>query len=234
MAGWVAYVDESGSRTGARGKPGWFVLACVAGSPPAIADLAGKIRNLKLGLVPGKDPASWELHAVGMFHDRGGSPLRSIGRDAQMDAMQKIVDIVCDSDIVLFKAVVPAERRQGKRATEAKTVRHATEIIVDQMEKFAERKGDVTFRIVSDHVHEKHRLAMKGAIERRAPESSPKSRARRRVTGIGFVDSRSSEIVQAVDGVAYMINRNVGGDARFGALARDIERKASREGRPCV
>jgi len=48
------------------------------------------------------------------------------------------------------------------------------------------------------------------------------------VTGIRFVDSPSSEIVQAVDGVAHMINRHKGGDARFGGLARDIDRIAAR------
>jgi len=234
MAGWVAYVDESGSRTDARGRPGRFVLACVAGSPAAIADLARKIRSLKLGPIPGKDPASWGLHAAGMFHARGGSPLGSIGREAQIDAMQKIVDIVCGSDAVLFKAVVPAERRQGKRATEAKTVRRATGIIVGQTEKFAGQKGDVTFRIVSDHVREKHRLAMKAAIERRTPGRFAKPRARRRVTGTSFADPRSSETVQAVDGVAYMINRDVGGDVRFGGLVRDTGRTAHCTGRPDI
>jgi len=72
---WVAYVDESGSRVGARGGPGRFVLACVAGSPEAIAGLAESVRRLKLELVPKIDPADWELHAGDMFHGRGGSPL---------------------------------------------------------------------------------------------------------------------------------------------------------------
>jgi len=235
MAEWIAYVDESGSKTGARGKPGRFVLACVAGSPSAIAELTRKIRNLKLKLVPRKDPANWELHASDMFHGRSVSPLGSIGKAGQIDVMQKIVDIVCDSDVVLFKVVVTITCGRRKHVTEAKTVERAMEALVDQMEQFAERKDDVTFRIISDYVHEKHRLAMKRALERRARQRSMQSRTRkRRVMGIRFVDSRSREAVQAVDGVAHIINRHVGGDILFGGMFRNLGGKTGSYERPHV
>lgn len=231
MAGRAAHAGEPGSGPDIRGGPGRFVLACIAGSPETTAGINERIRRLRPGLVPGLDPADWELHAGDMFHNRGGSPLGPMGRTRHMDTMRNIVDIICDSDAVTFGAVALATRKRGKRATEAKTAERAMETLVGHLEQFAERRKGMTLRIVSDNIYEKHRLAMKRALDRRALERSTQSRAsRRHVTGIEFADSRSSEIVQAVDGVAYMINRNVGGDARFGGLTRDIERKAGRGG----
>jgi len=235
MAEWVAYVDESGSRTDARGGPGRLVLACIVASTETTAEINEKIRRLKLELVPGLDPADWELHAGDMFHNRGGSPLGHMSRTRHMDIMRSIVDIICGSDAVTFGAVALATRKRGKRATEAKTVERAMETLVDCLERLAEIKGGMTIRIVSDNIYEKHRLAMKRALDRRALGRSTRSRAgRRRVTGIEFADSKSSEALQAADGLAYIINRHEGGDARFGGLARDIDRRTGRPGRPGV
>lgn len=183
MAGWVAHVDESGSGPDIRGGPGRFVLACIAGSPETITGINEKIRRLKLRLVPGLDPADWELYAADMFHNRGGSPLGSMGIERQMSVMRSIVDIVCGSDVVLFKAVVMLAHKRGKRAIKARAVRRAMGILVGQLEQIAGQKEGVTFHIVSDHVHEKHRLAMKGALERRTLGHPTKSRARGRRDG---------------------------------------------------
>jgi len=48
----------------------------------------------------------------------------------------------------------------------------------------------------------------------------------RRVTSIGFVDSRSSALVQAADAIAYIIHRHAGGDEVFGDLFEDIRRRS--------
>lgn len=229
MEGWAAHADESGSEPGARGEPGRLVLACVAGSPAATAEPAGKTRNPRRGPFPDKDPAGWELHAAGMFHNLANPPLGSIGRGAQTAIMQKIVDIVCGSDVVLFTAVVPVARK-GKRHSKARAARHAMGILACQMEQFAGRKGDVAFHMVSDHAHERHRLAIKGALGRQEPGRHVKSRAGKGVTGIEFVDSRSSEATQAVDGVACATSRRAGGDALFGGMPVDIGRKAGSHG----
>jgi len=49
-----------------------------------------------------------------------------------------------------------------------------------------------------------------------------------RVAGIGFVDSRSSGLVQVADAIAYIIHRHFGGDTEFMGLFEGIERKAWR------
>ena len=43
-------------------------------------------------------------------------------------------------------------------------------------------------------------------------------------------DSRFGKTLQAVDGVAYIMNRHAGGDAEFSGLFRDIEQKTGRTG----
>jgi len=90
-------------------------------------------------------------------------------------------------------------------------------------------------RAVSGDMPERHRPAMRAAMRRGAKGNLGTFQGRdTRVTGTSFVDPRSSETVQAVDGVAYIMNRHEGGDARFGGLARDIEQKAARLARPGV
>lgn len=220
MPEWVAYVDESGSGLGQRGGSGRFVLACVVGSPAVIAALAEKIRRLKLELVPVLDPVDWELHAGEMFHDRGSSPLGSIGTKRQMDVMRRIVDVVCDSDVVVFSIVVTGARMHGKQVTDAKIAGHAMALLAERLEQLTQELGDgTTLRVVSDNAPEAHRIAMKGALAR---DGTP------HVVGIEFVDSRSSATIQAVDALAYTINRHMGGDAAFGKAFRNIERKTRR------
>jgi len=226
MAEWVAYVDESGSGPGARGGPGRFVLACIVGSPTAIAEINERIRRLKLELVPGLDPADWELHAGDMFHDRGGSPLGSMGTQEQMAVMRKIVGIVCDSDVVTFGIVVKGANMRGKRLTYARVIEHAARLLAERLERLAQGLGEgITLRVVSDNLPERHRLAM----ERAMPRGST-----RRTTGIEFVDSLSSATIQAVDAMAYALNRHAGGDAAFGVMSRNIRRKAWSCREPCV
>jgi len=86
-------------------------------------------------------------------------------------------------------------------------------------------------RIVSDNVFERSRLAMKKALAKWASVGLAQQGGARRVTGIEFVDSRSSALVQAADAIAYIINRYSGGDEEFGGMFRDIGRKAWRHGK---
>jgi len=125
-----------------------------------------------------------------------------------------------------------ATRKRGKRAAEAKAAELAMGTLVGCLGRLAELKGGTTIRIVPGNICEKRRLAMKGALDRRALGRPSKPRARGRAAGIRFVDSLSSEIVQAADGLACIINRHEGGDARFGGMFGDIERQAGRAGRP--
>ncbi|RNJ71837.1 MAG: DUF3800 domain-containing protein [Thaumarchaeota archaeon S15] len=229
MAEWEAYVDESGSRLSARQGKSRFVLACVAGSPRALGELEGKIQRLKLELVPGADPAKWELHASKMFHNIGDSPLGSMSTEQNMRVMRKIMDIVCGCDVMLFNIVIMGTRMHGKRATDTRIVEHATALLVEKLEQLAAGQGaGTTLRVISDNVLEKTRLAMKRALARRAARRSAPLEGARRVTGIMFVDSRSSALVQVADAIAYIINRHEGGDAAFGCLFRLVERKVWR------
>lgn len=204
------------------------MLACVAGSPKALAELEEKIRRLKLELAPKADPAGWELHAGDMFHNRGGSILGLLETKKQMAIMRRIVDIVRGCDVVLFYIVVMGTRMHGKRATHARVVEHATALLVERLEQFAQEQGEgVTLRVVSDNAREHQRLAMERALERRATRRSPPL-GRRRVTLIEFADSLSNGLVQVADALAYIINRHAGGDAAFGEMFRDIRRKTWR------
>jgi len=228
---WAAYVDESGSRTGARGEPGRFVLACIAGSPAAIARLAESIRRLKLELVPRIDPADWELHAGDMFHGRGGSPLGSMTTEEKMSVMRKVVGIVCDSDVALFGISITRSGTVKRNTTDARLAERTTKLLVERLGWLAEAQGTVTtLRIISDNVPEGHRLAMERAMCRQAARPRLPYGRERTVIKIEFVDSRSSATIQAVDSIAYAINRCLGGDAAFGGLFDDIRRKARTDG----
>lgn len=231
MPEWHAYVDESGGRLGARAGQGRLVLACIAGSPGSLAELAEKIRRLKLELVPRTDPADWELHAGDMFHGRGGTPLGSIGKTQKMAVMRKIVGIVCGSDVVPFGVVVTSASMHGKKVTDTRITRHATTLLVERLERFAQGLGDgATLRIFSDNVFESNRVAMKGALAKWVSGSHAQSGKIHRVTGTKFVDSRSSALVQVADAIAYVINRYAGGDEEFGDMFWNIGRKAWRRG----
>lgn len=227
MSDWVAYVDESGSGMGQGSGPRRFVLACVAGSPAAIEDLAEKVRRLKLELVPGIDPSDWELHAGDMFHDRGGSPLGSLGMETKMPIMRRIANIVRDSDVVPLGVVLTGASMHGKRATDAKIIAHATSLLAERLERLAQGVGDrVTLRLVSDNAPEGQRLAMKRALDRQAGGWPPSRGGARAVTGIEFVDSLRNALVQVADALAYIINRHAGGDAMFEELFGIVDRKA--------
>ena len=214
MPRWDAHVDESGSRLDASGGQGRFVLVCMAGSPAAISGLVEKIRRLKLELVPGADPANWELHAGDMFHDRGGSPPGSLTTEEKMSIMRRIVAIVCDGDIALFGISIMRQGAGRRGATDARTAERATAILVERLEWLAgAHGGEVTLRVVSDNVRERRRLAMSRALEQRAAGRGPPRGTARAVTGIEFVDSRSSAA-----------------DAAFGGMFGDTRQKARADG----
>lgn len=46
------------------------------------------------------------------------------------------------------------------------------------------------------------------------------------VTGIEFVDSLGSPLVQAADAMAYIISRDINGDGRYGEIARRLRDRA--------
>jgi len=203
----------------------------MAGSPAAIARLAESIRRLKLELVPKIDPADWELHAGDMFHGRGGSPLGSMTTEEKMSVMRKVVGIVCDSDAALFGISVVRPGAHKKNATDARLAERATALLAERLGWFANAQGGkMTFRMVSDNVREKRRLAMTKALERRAAGSPPPRGRARPVTRIEFVDSRSRAAIQAVDAVAFAINRCVAGDEEFDDMFEDIKSRAWSQG----
>jgi len=228
MPEWVAHIDESGNRAGVCHESGHFVIAGIAGSARSLDELAERIRRLKLELAPHADPSSWELHAGDMFHNREGHILGSLSPDQMMSVMRRIVDIVCDCGVVPLAAAVPSKRMRRNGASAARITEQAMAILVELLERLArELGGGTVIRVVSDATHKKYRLAMERALSRRVtgrvrlpPDGE------RRVTSIGFVDSRSSALVQAADAIAYIIHRHAGGDEVFGDLFEDIRRRS--------
>lgn len=228
MQEWAAYIDESGNRGGVEGGSDYFVVAGVVGGPAALDELAGRIRRLKLELVPHADPADWELHAREMFHDHSGSFLGSMSTEEKMSVMRKMVDIVCGCDVVPLGAAVSNKKMRKGGSSAARITEHAMVLPVELLERLAQGMGDGTaLKVVSDTTHKKYRLAMERALSQRVT-----GRVRlppggeRRVTRIEFVGSRSSALVQVADAIAYIIHRHVRGDAMFGELFGDIRRKS--------
>lgn len=226
MAEWIAYIDESGNRSGTEGEGKHFVLACVAGSLMGLNELEEKIRRLKLKLAPKSDPSGWELHAADIMHNRGTSPLGTTSMDKKLSIMQEIMDIVNECDVVLFGISVKSTMLRKRNFTPYKITEHAMELLVERLEMLAQEVG-MPLRVISDNMDEKYRPAMRSALRRRAARRLGSFRGMR-VAGITFVDSRFHALVQAADAIAYIINRYIGGDEAFKSLFDDIERKAWR------
>lgn len=211
--GLAAYVDESGARGGAEGH---FVLACVAGDGDAIARLASGLRGAKLALAPGADPDAWEAHAREIMHGTGAGPLRPRDMRDRVAAIRAIVGAVCASG-VSPAAVAVRNSCPGRRGASMAT-RRAVSALVARLEGLAEGLGEgARCRVVSDSVRGGHRADMERALARAS---------RGRVTGIEYVDSRSSLPVQAADSLAYAVGRHMAGDARFGEAFAEVERAA--------
>lgn len=209
--GLAAYLDESGTRGGADGH---FVLACVAGDEGSIARLAGGLRGVKLGLVPGADPDAWEFHAREIMHGGGGTPLRRRDGRERAAAIRMAVSAVCASGAA--PAAVAVRNAGPGRPWASRATRRASSILVARLERLAAARG-MPCRVVSDSVRGGHRRDMERALLRAA---------RGRVTGIEYVDSRASAPVQAADALAYAVGRHMAGDARFGEAFAEVERCA--------
>jgi len=236
MQGLAAYVDESGSRSGTGEGGDYFVLGCIVGSPDSLGDLSERIRRLKLELVPNADPMNWELHAVEIMHERGNGILGHMNMKQKLSIMRRIVDVVCDCDVYLFEVVINSAELHRKHAKESKITRYAMARLMDLLEKFVEGQGlSATCRIVSDNTLEKHRLAMKHALDQHVRRLTSSGGGASRLAGIEFIDSKSDAIIQAVDTIAYSVRRHEGGDTRFRELREAIRRKTrrcKRGGRP--
>jgi len=231
MPGLVAYVDESGNRGGVAGEGDHFVLGCVAGDRGALADLAGGLQRLKLDLAPRADPAGWELHARDIMRGRAGPSLRIRAVDDRIGVLRRVVGVVCEHDVTLFGVVVRSSEVRWKHARASKNTEYATSLLVERLGGFARAQGpDTTCRVVSDNVREKYRLHMTRAVYGPAAGRLSPLRGARRVTGIAFVDSRTSPFVQAADSVAFALNRHAGGDARFGGMLESIRGRSWRGG----
>jgi len=226
MPRWDAHVDESGSRLDASGGQGRFVLVCMAGSPAAISGLVEKIRRLKLELVPGADPANWELYAGDMFHARRLSPrLPDHGRKNvhhAQDCGHRVRRRHCAVWNLYHAAGGGQTRRHGCQDCRARhsDSRRAPGVACrgtwgrgDAARGIGQRKGKATPGNV------------KGAgTARGRTGAAPRNSARRdgnRVCGLA---------IQAADAIAYIINRHVGGDAAFGGMFGDIRQKARADG----
>lgn len=216
MPEWHAHVDESGGGLGGHGRrrP---VLACVAGSPSPLSELAEKTQRLGLGPVPRAGPAGGEPHAGNMFRGRGGTPLGSMGMKRKMGVMRSVVGIVCACGGAVWGRHCRGKALE-RRPARAGVIRHASALLVERLGRFGQGRGEgTTMRVISDAMPKRRRLAMRGALARSGGLV---------VAGMGFVGSRLGAAAQAADMVACATNRRVGGDAGFRGVCGGMARKA--------
>jgi len=214
---WVAYMDESGNRTGKdiEGESDLFVLACVTGSPDTLARLADMVRGMKRGLAPGFSPDRWELHGKEIVHGPEKGPFRAplLARTVpkKIAILRGIADIVHEVGADIIVAVVPCKkirRDHGKNHV----MEYAMAMLLERLELLARVRGVDVVRIVSDEMRRGDQERAAAILSSMSLGHSAISSVRAtRLSGIEYVSSMSSVLNQVADVVAYAINRSGGG-----------------------
>lgn len=225
MACWTLYMDESGN---AGSREGYYVLGCLAGDEGAIARLTDRLYYLKRGMATGMDPDSWEVHANKIMARR--SPIRARTERKKLDALEALVDTICESDVVLLGASIANElaRRHGKDAN----IRYTLTFILERLELLLRSHGPGTSgRIVSDMVRHgtSDKISRIFAFTAHGHNTISDMKVGR-ITGIQYANSLFNPMIQLADVIAYVIGRYVEGDARFAAMFEKLMDKMWRDG----
>jgi len=229
---WVAYMDESGNRTGKDivGESDLFVLACVTGSPDTLARLADMVRGMKRGLAPGFSPDQWELHGKEIVHGPEKGPFRAplLARTVPKKTaiLQSIADIVHEVGADIIVAVVPCKKIRKNHGKDH-VMEYAMTMLLERLELLARMRGAGVVRIVSDEMRRGDQERVAAILSNMSLGHSAISGVRAtRLSGIEYVSSMSSVLNQVADVVAYTINRHGGGDEElagvFGELSKSI------------
>ncbi|MDD9825517.1 MAG: DUF3800 domain-containing protein [Thaumarchaeota archaeon] len=221
---WTLYADSSGNARRRDGPDAYYTLGCLTGSPEALAELARMVYALKLGLVPERDPGSWEVHSVRITHGRKYYQLRPRTRAKRLAVFGAFVRLICESDAVLFGVAIGNERAYREFGSNANVMDMAWTLLLERFELFLRDQGKGRLGcVISDKtggadMQQIHAL-VSGSMRLRNPISGVRAL---HVAGIEFVDSFESLLVQVADVIAYIISRYINGDESFGEMARRL------------
>jgi len=219
---WPLYADSSGNPRRREGPDAYYTLGCLTGRPEALARLADMVYALKLGLVPERDPNTWEVHSVRITHGHKYYPLRPRTRARRLAVFRAFVRLICESDVALFGVAIGNREVYGEFGLDANIMDRAWTFLLERFELFLRYQGaDSTGHVVSDktggadmqHIH----ALVSSSVRLRNPISGVRTS---RIAGVEFVDSFDSLMVQVADVIAYVISRYINGDEGFGEMAR--------------
>lgn len=220
----VLFADSSGNPRSLAGDDAYYTLGGVTGSHGELSTLSKMLYGLKLGLVPGRDPRSWELHGVRITHRSRRYPLWPRTEGKRLEVFGAITEAICESGVTLFGIMVDNKRAREKSVEGAGAIDTAWTFLLERYEIFMRRRGeDVTGHVVADKAWGADMQLIHTLVSSSSRLRNPMSGVRTsRVAGIKFVDSVESPLVQAADIVAYILSRHVNGDERFGRMARRL------------
>ncbi len=221
------FADASGNPRSRSGDDAYYTLGCVTGSPETLGTLSKMLYGLKLGLVPGRDPSSWELHGVRINHRRRGYPLKPRTEAARLATFGAATRAICESGVTLLVVVVDNRRAYAEFGPGANISGTAWTLFLERCELCLRERGKgVLGHVVSDRSGgadmRQTRALVFDSMRRRNPASGVRTS---RIAGIEFVDSLDSPLVQAADIMAYIISRDINGDGRFGEMAGSLRER---------
>lgn len=221
------FADSSGNPRSRSGDDAYYTLGCITGSPEALATLSNMLYGLKLGLVPGRDPRSWELHGVRITHRRKGYPLTPRTEAARLAVFDAATRVICESGVTLFVVTVDNRRAYTEFGPGANIAGKAWTLLLERCEMYMRhQKEDIMGYMISDRTGgadmRQTRALVFDSVRRRNPLSGVRTS---RIAGIEFVDSLDSPTVQAVDMAAYIISRDLNGDGRLGGMAERLRER---------
>jgi len=215
------FADSSGNPRSRAGDDAYYLLGCVSGSPEVLGTLSKMLYGLKFGLVPDRDPRSWELHGVRINHRRRGYPLQLRTDPRRLAAFGAITRVICESGVVLFGVSIDNRKAFEKFGPGADIVGMAWTLMLERFEVFVRCRGTgCVGHVVSDMAGEADMRRIRALVSDSARGRNPMAGVRTpHVAGVEFVDSLDSPLVQAADTMAYTISRDINGDGRYGEMA---------------
>ena len=221
----VLFADSSGNPRSRAGDDAYYMIVGITGSPEELGTLSKMLYGLKLGLVPGTDPRSWELHGVRIIHSRVGYPLRPRTKDRRLGVFESATRAICESGVTLFGVMADNRRIYARFGADANIIGRSWTLVLERYELYVRHSGQgIPGYVVSDKaggvdMRRIHAL-VSSSVRLRNPISGVRTS---RVAGIEFVDSLDSPQVQAADMAAYILSRHANGYDGFGGMARRLQ-----------
>jgi len=135
------FVDSSGNPRSRSGDDAYYTLVGLTGGPRALGALSTALYGLKVGLVPGMDPLSWELHGVRITHRRKYYPLRPRTEAGRLDVFGGFTRIMCESDVALFGVAIDNGRAYSEFGADVGITDRAWTLLLERYELFMRYQG---------------------------------------------------------------------------------------------